>query len=439
MDDTICAIATPPGAGGIGVVRVSGPRVFVLAQDILGKLPTPRYATRASFRDEAGVPLDDGIALYFPGPASFTGEDVLELQGHGSPVVLDRLLSSLVARGVRLARPGEFTERAFLHGKMDLIQAEAVADLIASTHEASARAAYKTLQGAFSSALHELHERLVLTRTHVEAALDFPDESLDIADDKTLAQGLAEMASVVAESLRRGREGRILREGAHIVIAGAPNAGKSTLLNVLVGHEAAIVSPYPGTTRDLVREHVVIEGMGLRLTDTAGLRVTPDPIEEEGVKRAQDAVARADCVLWVVDDSAPDSSPVPAVRAPVLTVYTKIDRTGRLPGACAGGFAISALTTEGLAELRLGLRKTLFGPDDTKGEDGSFMARRRHIEALERVALAIQMASLRQQEGSAELVAEELKCAHEGLGEMTGKFTNDDLLGRIFADFCIGK
>ena len=437
--DTICAIATPSGTGGIGVIRVSGPTVSALALAVLGRLPVPRFATRSRFRDEQGQGLDDGIALFFPGPASFTGEDVLELQGHGSPVVLDRLLKSLLARGARLARPGEFTERAFLHGKIDLVQAEAVADLIESTHEAAARAAFRTLQGAFSEALNTLHDRLVKLRTHVEAGLDFPDESLDIADDKALSTALLAITTEVAEAMRRGREGRLLREGAHVVIVGAPNAGKSTLLNALVGHEAAIVSPHPGTTRDLVREFAVIEGLALRLVDTAGLRTTVDPIEREGVRRAEEVLGQADCALWVVDDTKPPGERARPTNLPTLTVYTKIDQSGRPAGACSGGFAICALTGAGLPALRQGIRTQILGPEREPSEEGAFTARRRHVVALEVVVDALKSATVRQQEGSAELVAEELKRAHQSLCEITGQFTSEDLLGKIFADFCIGK
>ena len=438
--DTICAIATPAGAGGLGVIRVSGPRAGALAIAVLGKLPASRFATLCRFRDENDQALDDGIALYFPGPASFTGEDVLELQGHGSPVVLGRLLTSLVARGARYARPGEFTERAFLNGKIDLVQAEAVADLIASANEAAARAAFRTLQGAFSETLNGLHERLVTLRTHVEAAFDFPDESLDTVADSALGTELQTIRALVSEALRRGREGRLLREGAHVVIAGAPNAGKSTLLNALVGHEAAIVSPYPGTTRDLVSEAVVMEGLALRLTDTAGLRASDDPIEREGVRRAEAVLAQADCALWVVDDTESGAPPVaPQVPIPTLTVYTKIDRSGRSPGACREGFAVSAPTAAGLAELRRGIRALILGPEIAPGEEGVFTARRRHVQALECVEVALAAAIARHEEGQMELVADELRCAQDRLGEITGRFTSDDLLGRIFADFCIGK
>lgn len=437
--DTICAIATPAGAGGLGVIRVSGPRTSVLAKAVLGKIPAPRFATLCRFRDEDGAALDDGVALYFPGPASFTGEDVLELQAHGSPVVLDRLLKSLVARGARYARPGEFTERAFLNGKIDLVQAEAVADLIASANEASARAAFRTLKGAFSETLNALHERLVTLRTRVEAAFDFPDESPDTLDS-TLCTELQAVRAQVSEALRRGREGRLLREGAHVVIVGAPNAGKSTLLNALVGHEAAIVSPYPGTTRDLVSEAVVMEGLALRLTDTAGLRDSEDPIEREGVRRAEETWAQADCALWVVDDTELETPIIaPKIAIPTLTVYTKIDRSGRPPGACEGGFAVSVAATAGLAELRRGIRALILGPETAPNEEGVFTARRRHVQALEYVETALAAALARQGEGQAELVAEELRRAHDRLGEITGRFTSDDLLGRIFAEFCIGK
>lgn len=437
--DTICAVATPPGMGGIGIIRVSGPLAPRLIQTVIGQNLLPRYATRAFFQDENGATLDQGIALYFPGPASFTGEDVLELQGHGSPVVLDRLLKALVALGARIARPGEFTERAFLNGKIDLIQAEAVADLIESAHEGAARAALRTLQGAFSQTLNVLHEDLVRLRSHVEAGLDFPEESLNIANDQALRTSLHNIRSAVSEATRRGREGRLLREGAHVVIVGAPNAGKSTLLNALAGHEAAIVSPYPGTTRDPIRERVVIEGLVFDLIDTAGLRTTDDPVEGEGVRRAEALLERADCALWLVDDAAPPAAFSTPPSCTVITVYTKIDRSGRPAGLCGDGVAVCAPTGAGISDLRRLLRDTLLGGVGQAAEEGAFTARRRHVLALESVAGALEQAQILQQEGSAELVAEELRRAHAHLGEMTGQFSNEDLLARIFADFCIGK
>jgi len=436
--DTICAIATPPGMGGVGIVRISGPDVRTLARLTLKKDLKPRYATLSAFLDEEGGLLDEGIALFFPGPQSFTGEDVLELQGHGSPVVLDRLLQALVAHGARLARPGEFTERAFLNGKIDLIQAEAVADLIESAHEASARAALNTLQGAFSTTIKGLQTRLSTLRVHVEADLDFPEESLAIENDHALEASLQALRRDVKEARRLGREGRLLREGAQVVIAGAPNAGKSTLLNALCGHEAAIVHAKPGTTRDLVRERIMIEGLALELTDTAGLRESLDPVEAEGIRRARGLLDKADCVLWLVDDGAPRATLVFENPVPTLIVFTKIDTTGRAPGAHEDGLAVSALTGAGLAPLRQAIRATILGGADA-GPEGSFTARRRHVVALDRIDLTLAEALLRQGEGSPELVAEELRRAQEYLGEMTGEFTSDDLLGQIFADFCIGK
>ena len=436
MIDTICAIATPPGMGGIGIVRVSGPLAPRLALAVLTAVPPARMATLAAFRDEGGRVLDQGVALFFPGPGSFTGEDVLELQGHGSPVVLDRLVRALVALGARAARPGEFTERAFLNGKIDLVQAEAVADLIESAHEGAARAAAQTLQGAFSTMVRALDERLAALRCHVEAALDFPDEALDIAEDTALAAGLTALSSDIAEAARRGREGRILQEGVRVAIAGPPNVGKSTLLNALAGHEAAIVSPYPGTTRDLLRERVVIEGVALELTDSAGLRATDDPVEREGIRRAEAALAQADCVLWLVDDSVQEPPPAPPAS---LIIYTKIDISGRASGPCPEGYAVCAPSGAGIAALRAGLRARFLAPAQDSEAEGAFSARRRHVVALERVERAIAAAQAHQGEGSAELVAEELRLAHEGVGEITGRFTSEDLLGRIFSEFCIGK
>ncbi|MDA8118552.1 MAG: tRNA uridine-5-carboxymethylaminomethyl(34) synthesis GTPase MnmE [Gammaproteobacteria bacterium] len=436
MIDTICAIATPPGMGGIGIVRISGPLAPQLAQAVLEGVPPARVATLSLFRDEQGRVLDQGVAVFFPAPASFTGEDVLELHGHGSPVVLDRLIQALVMQGARCARPGEFTERAFLNGKIDLVQAEAVADLIESAHEGAARAAANTLQGAFSAMVRALDGRLADLRCHVEAALDFPDEALDIAEDAALAEALTTLSTDIAEAARRGREGRVLREGVRVAIAGPPNAGKSTLLNALAGHEAAIVSPYPGTTRDLVRERVVIEGLALELTDSAGLRATDDPVEREGIRRAEVALAQADCVLWLVDDSAETPPPAPPAS---LIIYTKIDISGRASGPCPEGYAVCAPTGAGIAALRAGLRARFLAPAQYAEVEGAFTARRRHVVALEKVGRAIAAALTHQGEGSAELVAEELRLAHEGLGEITGRFTSEDLLGRIFSAFCIGK
>ena len=423
--------------GGIGIVRVSGPLAPRLALAVLGVVPPARVAMLLPFRDERGQVLDQGIALYFPGPASFTGEHCLELHGHGSPVVLDRLVEALVTQGARCARPGEFTERAFLNGKIDLVQAEAVADLIESAHEGAARAAANTLQGAFSTLVRALDGRLADLRCHVEAALDFPDEALDIAGDTALAEALAALSSDIAEAARRGREGRVLREGVRVAIAGPPNAGKSTLLNALAGHEAAIVSPYPGTTRDLLRERIVIAGLALELTDSAGLRATDDPVEREGIRRAEAALAQADCVLWLVDDSAGASSP-PAPPGSLI-IYTKIDISGRASGPCPEGYAVCAPTGAGIAALRAGLRARFLAPAHGTEAEGAFSARRRHVVALEKVGRAIEAALAHQGEGSAELVAEELRLAHEGLGEITGRFTSEELLGRIFSAFCIGK
>ena len=423
--------------GGIGIVRVSGPLAPRLALAVLAAVPPARVATLSVFRDEEGRVLDQGVALFFPAPGSFTGEDVLELQGHGSPVVQDRLIRALVALGARAARPGEFTERAFLNGKIDLVQAEAVADLIESAHEGAARAAAQTLQGAFSTIVRALDERLADLRCHVEAALDFPDEALDIAEDTALTASLTALSSDIAEAARRGREGRILQEGVRVAIAGPPNAGKSTLFNALAGHEAAIVSPYPGTTRDLVRERIVIEGLALELTDSAGLRATDDPVEREGIRRAEAALAQADCVLWLVDDSAGASSP-PAPPGSLI-IYTKIDISGRASGPCPEGYAVCAPTGAGIAALRAGLRARFLAPAHGTEAEGAFSARRRHVVALEKVGRAIEAALAHQGEGSAELVAEELRLAHEGLGEITGRFTSEELLGRIFSAFCIGK
>lgn len=432
--ETICAIATPPGAGGVGIVRVSGSLVPVLAVSLVGQLPKPRLATRALFRRPDLTPIDDGLVLYFPAPTSFTGEAVLELQGHGSPVVQDQLLRTLIEQGARLARPGEFSERAFLNGKIDLIQAEAVADLINSATEAAARAALLTLHGAFSDALNGIHDRLVALRTRLEAGLDFPDEDIEAAEDTVLTEALSAVATEIGVLLTRTREGRLLREGATLVLAGLPNAGKSTLLNALVGTEAAIVSPVPGTTRDLVREQINLDGIPVRLIDTAGIRQSTDMIEQEGVRRAQTAMEMADYVCWLVDDS--DSTPsTPPPQS--MVVYTKIDRTGRSPGRTVDGCAICAQTGAGLGALRALLKERLRGGSTLSAD--TFTARRRHVVALQEMASCLQRALGHQRERALELVAEELRRAHHLLGEMTGVFTTEDLLGEIFSHFCIGK
>jgi tRNA modification GTPase len=438
--DTIVAIATPPGIGGIGIVRVSGDETAGIAKAMLGDVPGPRKATLASFRDAAGTELDTGIALYFAAPASFTGEDVLELHAHGGPRVLASLVEAAVALGARRAEPGEFTKRAFLNDKLDLAQAEAVADLIASGSAQAVRAALHSLGGRFSREVDALAEMLARLRMHVEAAIDFPEEEIDFLSDSALAARLDACAAAFAALGERAEAGRVLRDGLRVVIAGAPNAGKSSLLNLLSGEETAIVTEIAGTTRDVLRERIDIDGLVVELVDTAGLREDPDRIEAEGIRRAREALANADAVLWIEDASAPDrTAPDAALPAevPVTVVHNKTDLTGDAPGARHGSLWISALTGAGVDALRSHL-VGLAGYRDL-GE-GAFTARRRHVEAIARAAAHFGNGRRALADSEAgELLAEELRLAQEALGEITGAVTSDELLGRIFSEFCIGK
>lgn len=444
--DTIAAIATPPGYGGVGIVRVSGADTQAIAQGLLGMLPAPRLATHRVFHDRAGSTLDDGIALFFPAPHSYTGEDVLELQGHGGPLVLDLLLREVLALGARTARPGEFSERAFLNGKLDLVQAEAIADLIAASSETAVRLAGRNLQGAFSREVKALVEALIALRAYVEAALDFPDEEIDFLADGQVAAELKCIQGQLERVLEASTQGRRVREGIQLVIAGVPNAGKSSLLNALAGVERAIVTEIPGTTRDLVREEVQIEGLPLHLIDTAGLRPARDAVEREGVRRARAQIADADRVLWVFDDQEPlDLSELEASRAirglPVTLVRNKIDLTGTPPGVRETGngseVALSARTGAGLDLLKRHLKEAV---GYSGNPEGLFMARRRHLDALEQAKRGLLAAqSQLSLDPAGELIAEQLRLAQQALGEITGAFTSDDLLGRIFSQFCIGK
>jgi tRNA modification GTPase len=444
--DTIAAIATPPGRGGIGVIRISGVAVRDIAKQIVGKLPLPRRVYFSAFLDADESVIDAGIALYFPAPGSFTGEDVLELQGHGGPVVMDMLLARVLSLGARLARPGEFSERAFLNDKLDLAQAEAIADLIDSGSTQAARAAMRSLRGEFSVRITELVEALIALRMYVEAAIDFPDEELDFLSDGKVASKLATIEAKFTALAARATQGSLLREGMSVVIAGQPNAGKSSLLNRLAGHDAAIVTEIPGTTRDVLREHISLDGLPLHIIDTAGLRDSADRVEQEGVRRAWDAIRSADHVLLVVDDamglSAEDiqlQQQFPA-EIPVTSLYNKIDLTGRQPELVMNGtssqIALSAKTGQGIDLLRTHL-KTVAGFE--AGSDDNFIARRRHLDALTRAGAHLEQAQRRLQEQAGELLAEELRLAQICLSEITGEFSNEDLLGRIFASFCIGK
>ncbi|RME34370.1 MAG: tRNA uridine-5-carboxymethylaminomethyl(34) synthesis GTPase MnmE [Gammaproteobacteria bacterium] len=440
--DTIAARATAPGVGAIGIVRVSGPAAGEVARRLLGTLPPPRRARFTPFVGAAGEVLDEGLALWFPGPASYTGEDLLELHGHGGPVVLERLLRRVLELGARPARPGEFTERAFLNGRLSLEQAEAVADLISAGSEQAARAAMNSLRGALGRRCRALAAGLMALRARVEATLDFA-ETEPVAEEWPEVRGEIDVLCGELDELRaRAGEGLRLARGLQVVIAGRPNTGKSSLLNALAGEPVAIVTDIPGTTRDLVHAEVLLEGLHLRLADTAGLRPTGDPVEQEGQRRTREALRGADLVLLMVDArEGPDESdrallaelpPACAVRV----LYNKIDLSGERPGRVDGplpGLRLSLATGEGMDLLREMLREA--GGSLNLGEDG-FLARRRHLQALERVHGHL-LGARGQQE--AELLAEELRLAHCALGEITGECGSEELLGAIFSEFCIGK
>ncbi|MHA6313318.1 MULTISPECIES: tRNA uridine-5-carboxymethylaminomethyl(34) synthesis GTPase MnmE [Pantoea] len=450
--DTIVAQATPPGRGGVGILRVSGARAAEVAQQLLGKLPKPRYADYLPFTDADGSVLDQGIALWFPGPNSFTGEDVLELQGHGGPVILDLLLKRIVALpGVRIAQPGEFSERAFLNDKLDLAQAEAIADLIDASSEQAARSAVNSLQGVFSTRVNQLVEALTHLRIYVEAAIDFPDEEIDfLSDGKIEAQLNAVMADL--DGVRaEARQGSLLREGMKVVIAGRPNAGKSSLLNALAGRDAAIVTDIAGTTRDVLREHIHIDGMPLHIIDTAGLREASDEVERIGIERAWQEIEQADRVLFMVDGTTTDATEAAAIwpdfvsrlppELPITVVRNKADVTGEPLGLTeVNGHSLirlSARTSAGVDQLRDHLKQSMGFAGNM---EGGFLARRRHLQALELAATHLLQGKAQLLGAWAgELLAEELRLAQQALSEITGEFTSDDLLGRIFSSFCIGK
>jgi len=445
--DTIAAVATAAGRGGIGIVRVSGPQTAAIAQALLGTLPRPRHAAYCPFLDGNAEAIDSGIALYFPAPRSFTGEDVLELQGHGGPVVLDLLLSRVLALGARLAHPGEFSQRAFLEGRIDLAQAEAIADLIDSATSAQARLATRTLQGALSQRVDALLNALTRLRAFVEATLDFPDEEIDGIQDSSVRDDLTNLIRDTGALLAEAHRGERVRDGLLIVIAGAPNAGKSSLLNALSGKDVAIVTPIPGTTRDLLRADIELDGLPLRMIDTAGLRLSTDPIEQEGIRRAQEQIGQADRVLWMIDDAMdPTASTVDRCRVPagvaLTLVRNKIDLTNRPVALTAlddgiTEVACSIQTGAGLALLRDHLKA---GAGYRGPVGNAFSARRRHLNALEQTASHLTAAKdVFDATSSTELMAEDLRQAQKSLSEITGAFTADDLLGKIFGEFCIGK
>ncbi|MBT3967476.1 MAG: tRNA uridine-5-carboxymethylaminomethyl(34) synthesis GTPase MnmE [Gammaproteobacteria bacterium] len=444
-EETICAQATANGRGGVGILRLSGEQTRSIAEQILGKLPTPRVAELLDFNDEQGQPIDQGLAIFFPDPNSFTGEDVLELQGHGGPVVMDQLMRRVLRLGARAARPGEFSERAFLNGKMDLVQAEAIADLIDSASEQAARSAVRSLQGAFSVEVHQLVEWVTELRIYVESSMDFPEEEIDFLAEGDVSSRLENIIQQLERVLESAKEGVLLQEGMTLVIAGRPNAGKSSLLNALSGKESAIVTEIPGTTRDLLKEQVEIDGLPIHIIDTAGLRESEDRVEQEGIRRAWLEIEKADRVLLLVDDQqgimAEDQQTLQQIQqggeVPVTIVRTKVDLSGGKAGLHNGEIALSSKAGLGMDALRDFLKQA--AGYQASGE-GTFLARRRHLEALQQARCSLQQGREQLNDFHAgELLAEELRMAQEALSEITGEFSSDDLLGKIFSSFCIGK
>ncbi|SEM25185.1 tRNA modification GTPase trmE [Pseudoxanthomonas sp. GM95] len=441
--DTIAAVATAAGAGGVGIVRLSGPQALAIAAAMGAGMLPPRQARYARFVDGEGKVIDDGIALAFVAPASFTGEDVVELQAHGSPVVLRTLVARACALGARAARPGEFSERAFLNGKLDLAQAEAIADLIAAGDARAARAARRSLDGVFSRRVEAAAEQLVRLRVHVEAAIDFADEPLDTLGGAAVRAGLVELRAGLTTLLADAERGRRLRDGLHVVIVGPPNAGKSSLLNALAGRERAIVTDVAGTTRDTLHETIRVDGLELTLVDTAGLREGGDAIEREGMRRAGDELQRADVALVMVDARDPQAGQ--ASVAGVLDSGTRQlwlhNKTDLLPAdhAVPGeALGISTRTGAGIAALLARLQALVTG-EAVESAEGEFSARARHVLALEQALAHLDLAKREIDHDTLELAAEELRLAHDALGEITGKISPDALLGRIFSTFCIGK
>lgn len=443
--DTIAAIATAPGQGGVGIVRISGDKARHISEQLLGKTPTPRFAHYTAFQDESKAAIDNGIALYFEGPNSFTGEDVLELQAHGGPMVLDILLKRVLSLGARAAKAGEFSERAFLNDKIDLAQAEAIADLIAAESHEAARAAIHSLNGEFSKEINKLVEQLTMLRIHVEAALDFPEEEIDFLADKVIEESLLAVREKLQQVKSSAQQGRLLKEGMSVVIAGKPNAGKSSLLNQLAGQETAIVTDVPGTTRDILREHIQIDGLPLHIIDTAGLRESEDVVEQEGIRRAMQEIEKADRLLYVMDgDSKAEEKEIIdsfSKDLGITFVHNKIDKNKGAPGQVelegnATDIFLSAKTGEGIDLLKQHLKKCMGYENRVEGK---YMARRRHIEAIEEAEKNLELADLNLKHKQGELVAEELSLAQNQLASITGEFSSDDLLGRIFSDFCIGK
>ncbi|MAM69959.1 MAG: tRNA uridine-5-carboxymethylaminomethyl(34) synthesis GTPase MnmE [Gammaproteobacteria bacterium] len=451
--DTICAIATPKGIGGVGIIRISGSLVKSIAESITGSLPPPRYAQFCSFRNNEGEVIDQGICLFFPGPASFTGEDILELQAHGGPVILDRLQQAALDSGARLARPGEFSERAFLNNKIDLTQAEAIADLIESHTLEASRYALRSLQGEFSRLINQLLAAIIELRVFVEAAIDFPEEEIDFLQSGEVKQKLSALQKKLSEILQQAKSGRVLREGLSIVIIGEPNVGKSSLLNLLSGQSSAIVTDIAGTTRDTLRELINLDGLPVHVVDTAGLRESEDLVEQEGIKRAWHEISQADHILLLVDASLqqdiksavfwPQLKSTLELEAKVTLLRNKIDLCDEQPRSYFDEslglhcIQLSALQKNGFDLLTEHLKKVA---GITNKEEGGFIARRRHLDALQRAELSLLTAYTQlTQHNAGELLAEDLREAQQALSEITGEFSTDDLLGEIFSSFCIGK
>jgi len=449
LADTIAAIATPPGRGGVGIIRISGNNALAIAKALTNKTPAPHNATFTNFFDQQKQMIDSGLLLYFEAPHSFTGEHVVELQGHGGPVVMDLLLQAVLAQGARLAKPGEFSERAFLNDKIDLTQAEAIADLIDSASTQAARSAVRSLQGEFSKEIKNLLTELISLRVYVEAAIDFPEEEIDFLADKKIKERLENIINNVKRIFDSAKQGVLLQEGMTVVIAGRPNVGKSSLLNQLSGRESAIVTHIPGTTRDVLREHIQIEGMPLHIIDTAGLRDSEDAIEQEGIRRAKKEMQNADRLLLLIDASTINnlSHEVTAlcehlpINIPVTIIKNKIDLTNETPHQQENNdtteIALSAKTGEGI-DLLISHLKNIMGFDTD--QESNFIARRRHINALQEAEEALFRGQTQLIEHNAgELLAEELRHAQHALSKITGEFTNEDLLGEIFSSFCLGK
>lgn len=448
--DTIVAIATPPGHGSVGIVRLSGAKVPAIAEAMLGSCPKPRHAWFTEFHDQRKNIIDQGIALYFQAPNSFTGDDVLEFQAHGGPVVLDQLLATCLALGARLAEPGEFSKVAYLNGKMDLAQAEAIADLINATSTQAAQGAIRSLQGEFSRDIDATLKRLIECRMHIEASIDFPDEDIDLVAESSVLDDCRHVVAHIDLLLANAEQGALLQEGITVVIAGRPNAGKSSLLNALSGEQTAIVTSQAGTTRDVLRERIHIDGLPLHIIDTAGIRDSDDVIEQEGIRRAWQQIAKADLILLLVDAQTLQQEPVSLqqdlqafcdVTAPILIIKNKVDLTEEALGECelAGkqAVAISAKQDLGLETLK-GVIKQLVGYRPSS--EGNFLARRRHVDALKRTQRSILSGLAHFEQSQAlELFADDLLQAQHALAEITGAFHADDLLGEIFSSFCIGK